>query len=50
MGTDIMHAYLGLAALATIGGSEDGLSEFDSMLCVSRKARGNLQRISWWRN
>ena len=30
---DIYHAYLGLAALATMG--EPGLKDFDSTLCIS---------------
>jgi prenyltransferase beta subunit len=40
-----MHAYLGLAALATIG--EEELPAFDAMFCMSWKARGNMKRIAW---
>jgi geranylgeranyl transferase type-1 subunit beta len=43
--TDIMHAYLGLAALATIG--EEELPAFDAMFCMSWKARENMKRIAW---
>jgi prenyltransferase beta subunit len=43
---DIMHAYLGLAALATIG--EEELPAFDPMFCISWKARQNMRRIPWW--
>ncbi|KAI4869172.1 terpenoid cyclases/Protein prenyltransferase [Hypoxylon rubiginosum] len=40
---DVYHAYLGLAALATMageesGGKEEGLGRFDPRLCVSREA------------
>ncbi len=42
--TDIMHAYLGLAALATL--SEKELPAFDPMFCISWKARQNLKRMS----
>lgn len=41
-----MHAYLGLAALATTG--EENLPAFDPMLCASSKASQNLKRVSWW--
>ncbi|KAF7502447.1 hypothetical protein GJ744_005811 [Endocarpon pusillum] len=43
---DIMHAYFGLATLATIG--EDELPTFDPVFCISQKARQNLKRVSWW--
>jgi prenyltransferase beta subunit len=42
---DIMHAYLGLAALATVG--EEELPAFDAMFCMSRKASENMKRIVW---
>lgn len=42
---DIMHAYLGLSALATIG--EEELPAFDAMFCISGKARENMKRIAW---
>jgi prenyltransferase beta subunit len=41
-----MHAYLGLAALATV--EEEELPPFDPMFCISWKARQNMKRISWW--
>jgi prenyltransferase beta subunit len=40
---DIMHSYLGLAALATIG--EEELPAFDPMFCISWKARQNMRRV-----
>lgn len=43
--TDIMHSYLGLAALATIG--DEDLPAFDPMFCISLKARQNLKRVAW---
>jgi geranylgeranyl transferase type-1 subunit beta len=40
---DIYHSYLGLAALATM--QEPVLKDFDPVLCVSKQARMNLDRM-----
>ncbi len=44
--TDIMHSYLGLAALALM--KESGLRSIDSTLCISLKAREHLESLPWW--
>ncbi|KAI1370930.1 terpenoid cyclases/Protein prenyltransferase [Hypoxylon crocopeplum] len=45
---DVYHAYLGLAALATIagaeGGKEEGLGKFDPRLCLGVEAAGRLAK------
>lgn len=42
---DILHAYLGLATLSIIGGSD--LPPLDPTFCMSKAAKANLARISW---
>ncbi|KAI0970250.1 terpenoid cyclases/Protein prenyltransferase [Xylaria arbuscula] len=41
---DVYHAYMGLAALATMGGAEGepGLAKFDARLCISADAAGRI--------
>ncbi|KAI1761885.1 terpenoid cyclases/Protein prenyltransferase [Hypoxylon sp. FL1150] len=46
---DVYHAYLGLAALATmagedVAGKEEGLGKFDPRLCISREASERVAR------
>lgn len=43
--TDVMHSYLGLAALALYG--EAGVKNLDPALCISKNAAANLQRVAW---
>ena len=43
--TDVMHSYLGLAALALFG--EGGIKSLDPALCISRNAAANLRRVAW---
>ncbi|ETN38511.1 uncharacterized protein HMPREF1541_06546 [Cyphellophora europaea CBS 101466] len=40
---DLLHAYTGLAALSVVG--QEGLKEFDPVLCVSRGTRDRLDAI-----
>lgn len=42
---DVMHSYLGLAALALYG--HDGIKEIDPALCISREAAARIERIDW---
>lgn len=42
---DVMHAYLGLAALSLFG--EEGIKSLDPALCISRSAAANLQKVAW---
>lgn len=42
---DVMHAYLGLAALSLFG--EEGIKSLDPALCISRSAAANLQKVVW---
>lgn len=42
---DIMHSYLGLAALSLYG--EEGIKSLDPALCISRNAAANLQHVAW---
>lgn len=42
---DVMHAYLGLAALSLYG--EEGIKSLDPALCISKSAAANLQRVVW---
>lgn len=44
---DLLHAYAGLAALAAVG--QDGIEQFDPVLCVSRRTRDRLDAVrSTW--
>ena len=45
---DVMHSYLGLAALALYG--EADIKSLDPALCISRQAVANLQRVAWRSN
>ncbi|KAI9791917.1 MAG: hypothetical protein M1833_001299 [Piccolia ochrophora] len=42
---DILHSYLGLAALATLG--EEGLKPLDAALCVSVETKTRLEGLKW---
>ena len=42
---DIMHSYLGLAALAIM--KEPGLKSLDPTLCISLSAREHLESLPW---
>lgn len=42
---DVMHAYLGLAALSLYG--EESIKSLDPALCISRSAAANLQNVVW---
>lgn len=43
--TDVMHSYLGLAALSLFGEAE--IKSIDPALCLSKNALANLHRVSW---
>ncbi|KAI5848654.1 terpenoid cyclases/protein prenyltransferase alpha-alpha toroid [Morchella snyderi] len=45
---DIMHSFLGLAALALV--REDGLNRLDAMLCISMQAKERLMEMDWWKD
>ena len=42
---DILHSYLGLAALSII--NEPGLKKIDSALCISVDAKEHIMRMPW---
>lgn len=44
---DVLHSYLGLAALSLYG--EAGIKSLDPALCISREAVANLQNTPWRR-
>ena len=44
---DILHSYLGLAALAVM--KEPGLKSLDPTLCISVSAREHLESLPWRR-
>ena len=44
---DILHSYMGLAALACM--REPGLKSIDPALCVSVSAREHLESLAWRR-
>ena len=44
-GLDILHSYLGLAALAIM--KEPGLKSLDATLCMSVSAMEHLQTLDW---
>jgi hypothetical protein len=44
---DILHSYLGLAALSTM--QEPGLFTLDPTMCFTVRARNHLVGLSWWR-
>lgn len=44
---DVLHSYLGLAALSLYG--ESGIKSLDPALCISREAVANLQYVPWRR-
>lgn len=44
--SDVLHAYLGLAALASMG--VEGLPAIDATLCISNRARERIQSLPWW--
>ena len=46
---DMLHSYLGLAALANLGGEEEGLEKIDAVLCISMRARRHLETLPWRR-
>ena len=46
-GIDILHSYLGLAALAIM--DEKGLKKIDSALCMSLDAKQRVMGLGWWR-
>ena len=43
---DILHSYLGLAALSII--NEPGLKKIDSALCISVDAKEHIMRMPWF--
>ncbi|KAH0543503.1 hypothetical protein FGG08_002171 [Glutinoglossum americanum] len=43
---DILHSYLGLAALSTM--EEPGLSILDPTMCITVRARSHLVELPWW--
>ena len=45
--SDILHSYLGLAALAVM--KEPGLKSLDPTLCISVSAREHLESLPWRR-
>ncbi|KAI5795171.1 terpenoid cyclases/protein prenyltransferase alpha-alpha toroid [Geopyxis carbonaria] len=45
---DILHSYLGLAALALV--REAGVNTLDPALCVSMQAKERLMALPWWRD
>ena len=47
MCTDVMHSYLGLAALALYETDDANIKSLDPALCISKNAVGNLQRVAW---
>lgn len=42
---DILHSYLGLAALSIMG--EPGLKKIDSALCISVEAKERIMGMPW---
>lgn len=46
---DMLHSYLGLAALANLGVEEESLEEIDPVLCISMRARRHLEALPWRR-
>ena len=42
---DILHSYLGLAALSIMG--EPGLKKIDSALCISADAKKRIMGMPW---
>ena len=46
MFSDILHAFLGLAALSLMG--EEKVEPMDPSFCMSLRARENLRRVPWW--
>ena len=42
---DVMHSYLGLAALSLYG--EAGIKSLDPALCISKNAAANLEQVAW---
>jgi len=44
---DILHSYLGLAALATLG--DPSLKSFDAALCVSNDVKRHIESLGWRR-
>jgi geranylgeranyl transferase type-1 subunit beta len=45
-GLDILHSFLGLAALALM--REEGVNRLDAALCMSMQAKERLMAFGWW--